>query len=788
MIIMNIKTIICSLLLIFCMHFAFGQGTIKGVVTGDEWPDGVIGATVAINDGGTVTEYDGSYEVSVPAGQHTINISYTGLETYTETFTIADGEVKQLDVYLKAEAILLETAVITSGKYEKPLGEVTVSMEVIKPALAQSTNSNSLDQVLDRVPGVTIVDGQANIRGGSGFSYGAGSRVLLLVDDIPILDGGAGFPNWSDVPVENISQVEVVKGAASALYGSSALNGIINVRTAYAKSEPETQVAMYTDVFYRPKDTLKHWWKDPGTPTPMKVGANVVHRQKFGKLDWVFGSTGYLDYRYIKNARDNKFRLTNKLRYRINENLNIGAYINANIGSSNTVFLWQNSEEGAYIGDPGNMTSTQSKRFNIDPFVTYQDDKGNKYRYIGRYFRTSNENANDQDNFTNLFYNEFQYQKNFEKPGIIMTTGVVSTNTNVNGALYGAFDFKSTNLAYYLQADKKFYFGKDAEGNVDETKNALNLSAGFRYEFNQLTGPTEVNGIDLGDGKDADAKPVFRIGLNYQPAEFTYIRASWGQGYRYPTVAEKFITTTVAGFPIIPNPTLTPETGWSAEIGARQGYKIGGLKGFLDISAFWTEYQDMMEFNITREATAIGFKSQNVGNTRIPGMEVSIAGQTSTNALPVRFFAGYTYINPQFKVFEEAGIPWTLTNPSPDGFTEGQINDYNSTAESNILKYRNQHTFKADIETTVQRFTFGISLNGASKMVAIDELLDFITNTNHRETAEGYAIFDARVGYQVAEGVKVAIVGKNLANKEYASRPGLLQPPMSFSLRIDASF
>ncbi|MDV7393749.1 Plug domain-containing protein, partial [Arthrospira platensis SPKY1] len=125
------------------------------------------------------------------------------------------------------EATILQTATVTSGKFEKSLGEVTVSLEVIKPQLIESVNTVSLDQVLEKVPGVNIIDGQANIRGGSGFSYGAGSRVLLLVDDIPMLQADAGFPNWNDLPVENIEQIEVVKGAASALYGSSALNGII---------------------------------------------------------------------------------------------------------------------------------------------------------------------------------------------------------------------------------------------------------------------------------------------------------------------------------------------------------------------------------------------------------------------------------------------------------------------------------------------------------------------------------------------------------------------------------
>ena len=58
-----------------------------------------------------------------------------------------------------------------------------------------------------------------------------------MVDDMPLISGDAGQVQWSRIATENINQVEVIKGAASALYGSSALNGIINIRTAFPKQK-----------------------------------------------------------------------------------------------------------------------------------------------------------------------------------------------------------------------------------------------------------------------------------------------------------------------------------------------------------------------------------------------------------------------------------------------------------------------------------------------------------------------------------------------------------------------
>lgn len=60
----------------------------------------------------------------------------------------------------------------------------------------------------------------------------SGARSQILVDGMSTLNPKTGEINWNTVPLENIEQIEVIKGASSVLYGSSALNGIINIRTA----------------------------------------------------------------------------------------------------------------------------------------------------------------------------------------------------------------------------------------------------------------------------------------------------------------------------------------------------------------------------------------------------------------------------------------------------------------------------------------------------------------------------------------------------------------------------
>ncbi|MEZ4933387.1 MAG: carboxypeptidase-like regulatory domain-containing protein [Saprospiraceae bacterium] len=199
-------------------HSTAQNASVKGQITDDQNTP-LISATVSIGKSGAVTDLEGMFEIQLPSGQYELSASYVGYQTKTEQLDLKPGEEIIVNVILSESLNLLETATVTSGKYEMALGEVTVSLDVIKPSLIENTNQTSLEGLLDKVPGVNMIGDQANIRGGSGFSYGAGSRVLLLVDDMPIYQADAGFPQWEDVPIENIEQIEVVKGAAfSALW------------------------------------------------------------------------------------------------------------------------------------------------------------------------------------------------------------------------------------------------------------------------------------------------------------------------------------------------------------------------------------------------------------------------------------------------------------------------------------------------------------------------------------------------------------------------------------------
>ena len=241
---------------------------------------------------------------------------------------------------------------------------------------------------------------------------------------------------------------------------------------------------------------------------------------------------------------------------------------------------------------------------------------------MGRFYSVNNDNDRNQSNQSDLYYAEYQFQRRFEDIDLVLTSGIVSSGTWVSAELYGDTTFTSQNYAGYMQLDKKFF-------------DRLNASFGFRFESNVLNNPGfsyTLNNIPrtIDPSEERESRPVFRLGLNYQATEGTFLRASWGQGYRYPTIAEKYIFTNAGGFFIQPSPDLGSETGWSAEFGLKQGYRFGAFEGFFDASAFYMKYEDMIEFNWTGS----GFQSLNIGGTNISGLELTMAGRGKLGSLP----------------------------------------------------------------------------------------------------------------------------------------------------------
>lgn len=712
----------------------------------------LAGVNITCNESGLTTDLDGKVDLSNLLCE-VYTFSYVGYQSL-------DLKKSQLTdiIYMTEIVNELDITTVTASKYERRLSESTISVDVLKSDLIKSINATSGTDALNKLPGVQVVGGQANIRGGSGFSYGAGSRVMILIDDIPALQADAGFANWGDIPIEHLGQVEVLKGAASSLYGSAALNGIVNFRRKTPTSDPSLSV-FTSGTFYQDPENLKHkWWSD--TTARYRANAGFSYTQKLKQAD--FGIHGFVSNTesYNFETYEKKIRLGTNNRFYLNERLYINFNVLANYNNSSDFFIWKNAIRGIYQPFNGTISSGKRLRLMIDPGLKYTDKSGNDHRVITRMFFTNNDNNNNQSNKSLTTYGEYQFQRTFDPIALTFTGGLVGSITDTEAELFEGDKFLYKNLAAYAQGEKSI-------------SDSWVFAAGLRYEFNRQDSPEMVSGFQIPGGKVTDGALIGRFGLNYKLHEYSNVRISWGQGYRYPTVTERFINTSFGGFQVSPNPLLKPEYGFTAEVGIKQGFDLSIFKGFLDLSGFVSDYTDMIEFNF--ETNPFGFRPINVGNTRIYGYEASVIGKFNIWKIPVTSLAGYTYINPIYKDFA----------------TNALISETVS-AGVNVLKYRSKHSAKCDLEANYLNITLGGAWQYYSNMINIDKVFEepvtgqdiFEIKAFRRLNSDGFGTFDARIGYEW-KAFKLTLIGANLANKLYAVRPGLAEAPRNYTIRLE---
>ncbi|MCK4751387.1 MAG: TonB-dependent receptor, partial [Bacteroidales bacterium] len=596
-----------------------------------------------------------------------------------------------------------------------------------------------------------------SIRGGSGFSYGVGSRVLMLVDDLPMISGDAGDIKWNYMPVENLNQIEVIKGASSVLYGSSALNGAINLRTRFPGNEPKTEVTVFGGFFMNPKRGELIWWDRQ----PLMAGSSFSHLRKIGNLDLSVGGNYFKDEGYREGDYEHRIRGNLALRYRFKkvQGLTVGISTSAMYVDQADFLLWQDADSGAYRQNPETLTPLTGHRYNIDPYVEYFTPGGNRHSLKTRLYSVGNATLRvDRNSYTKLWYGEYRFQKKFGNQ-TNWTSGISFSRNTILANLYE--NHRGSNPAVYSQLDAYLV-------------NRLKISSGVRWELNTLNGELFYS------------VPVFRAGLNFQAGKATFIRTSFGQGYRFPSVAEKFADADVGGLKIFQNPGLEPERGWAAEIGVKQGFSMGDWQGFADLAMFWTEYENMIEYTFGAYPADsgsiptlddVGFKALNIGTARISGVEFSLNGKGRLGPFNLQVTGGYTYMNPvDPKVIEE----------------EGKGED-----EAYILKYRRRHLLKGDLEVEVWKLFAGTNMQFNSRMINVDEVFidPLIGNLLQPgfpdywlEHATGYTLIDFRLGWNISPSFRVNTILRNAFNVEYLGRPGDIGPPRNITLQAKITF
>ena len=763
---------------------------LEGIIRDGENNETLIGVNVYITslNKGTVTDIDGHYELILPAGTHIVEYSYVGFQNITKEVTLTSGTKQTLDIVFNQRKTDLDIVVVSGSQYEKPIAEETVSIDVIKSYLVENNNVQDLSEAVEKVPGVNVVDGQATIRGGSGYAYGSGTRVQVLVDDMPLVTGDFGEVKWDFIPMENAENIEIIKGPASVLYGSSALNGVINVRTGYAKTKPETELALYQGIYANPKNKVHRWWTMRDQPN--YSGMFFSHRRKIGQIDMVFGANARFLESYYQEGDEHQLRLSLKTRYihPNNERLKFGVNANAMMQDYGRVFIWKHADTAAYKSLTG-LALDKYSYFNVDPYIQYTSKNNLRHKVQTRFYQVIRKTKDGRPTTVgNTVYGEYQLQKKFDF-GMVGTAGLVG---NFFWGWSGIYR-EGQDAEQYDNGAKIATYGTAAYIQVEQKIDRLSLVGGLRYEYNAID---YVEAIEDGEPDEEFADSikniripiVGRLGLNYKLSPQTFLRASWGQGYRSPSLVERYIEEDLEEILFVcPNPNIKPEFGWNAEIGVKRGLRVNQWQGYLDVALFWLELRNMTEFNPVYIASRPCFQTQSIEAARIAGFEVSSTGEGNIGQVPFRLLAGYTYNYP-------ADLVNDTTQKEVKNYLQGffkNIGPLDSTFNASILKYRFRHTARLDAEIDIKRFTLGTNITYNSPMDRIDpvflNLIPGLQSYLDRQKGGMWA-WDARLAYQANEYTRLTLLAKNLLNREYAIRPGIMEAPMNIALQCKLNF
>jgi outer membrane cobalamin receptor len=727
-------------------------GFIKGKVYDRQSLMPLPSATVVYGkDKGITTDADGTYIIEAEPGNTNIIFRFVGYKPVAHTVLVTSADTVFLDVEMEYDVSEIDQIVVSAGKMEQRVAELTVSVNIIRPEALQLSHITDAAELVSRSPGIEVLDGQASVRGGSGFSYGAGSRVLALVDGLPVLSAAAGNIKWHFLPLENISQIEIIKGASSVMYGSSALNGIINFRTADAGNEPDTRFYIETGVFGKPSRQSWVWWDSPRSFS----STSFSHTRKYGNTDLGVALHLMTDNGYRRLNDERLGRLNFKLKHYDQklDGLLYGINFNAGVTGKTDFVLWEDAWSGALKQNESTANKLNGYLVTIDPYIIL-NRKGRGNHELRTRLHTS-ENQYPQAVHNNsqelTFLAEYQFKYRFF--GMMdLNLGLFENYSRVKSPFYGYHN--ALNIAAYTQADIAI---------ADRFK----LVAGLRVEQNSLNGTNDR------------LVPLLRAGINYRLMDYTFLRASFGQGYRYPSIAEKHAATTLGSVRIVANPDIRSESGWTSEIGIKQGILTGNLNGQIDLAVFYSRYSDMIEFvfgiypDQESGSFSYGFMASNVEQSKVYGGELEFGLSGYTGRIHNSFIGGYVFTYPV------------------------EMNGHNGESSDNYLKYRRKHTLKFNIASSLRRVEIGFSFNASSAILNIDNVfLNELTRETilpgfydyWNESRKGHILIDPHVGYNINDRNKVSMVVKNLLNTEYMGRPGDIMPHRSFSFRYSGSF
>jgi iron complex outermembrane receptor protein len=519
-------------------------------------------------------------------------------------------------LYAQKEEVTLEEVVVTATRDAQEIKKIPANVTVITKEEIERSNAQATVDVLRDQVGIVVTDyfgtGKTAAVDIRGFGATGPLNTLVLVDGRRVNEIDLSGVDWSQISLDQVERIEIVRGPGSVLYGDNAAGGVINIITKRPEKPFSASVEGMVGSY--------NYNKESGSVSGRWGPLSAILSASYNSTD------GYRENGFLR-AKD----ISGKVIYDLNEAIQLnfsGAF---------------HQDDTGLPGELPKITYKTERRATLRPEDKAETDDG--YSTLGVKARLwewgrieadlSYRHREVTDFFTSF---DFKDQRNLTTWGFTPKYIFEKTFWNHSNKLIFGFDYYTSDSNIDSET---VFLGTTFFDRLEITKRSaglyifdefsifdnLILSLGGRQEWVRYKFLQEST---MSKDRKSDHEPAWNVGLDYLFGKRSSAFFSVKRSFRFPVTDEliQFFPTFQA------NPSMKPQTGYHYETGIRHSF-IDQIEG--NLTLFWIDLRDEIFFN------PLTYTNENFPKTRRQGIEVGV----KVKPLPwLSIWGNYSYIRP----------------------------------------------------------------------------------------------------------------------------------------------